>query len=92
ETQESKLLQIVLFGQPELEMMISQPKIRQLKERITYSFDLPPFNTNDVREYLNSRVRACGFRSGELFDEMAVKQIGNYSRGLLRRINILADK
>jgi type II secretory pathway predicted ATPase ExeA len=92
ETQQSKLLQIVLFGQPELDTMISQPQIRQLKERITYSFDLPPFKTNDVREYLNSRVRACGYRAGELFDDSAVNQIGQYSRGLLRRINILADK
>ena len=92
ETQQSKLLQIVLFGQPELDTMISQPEIRQLKERITYSFDLPPFKTNDVREYLNSRVRACGYRAGELFDENAVSQIGQFSRGLLRRINILADK
>jgi type II secretory pathway predicted ATPase ExeA len=92
ETQQSKLLQIVLFGQPELDSMISQPQIRQLKERITYSFNLAPFKTNDIREYLNSRVRACGFRSGELFDEASVNQIGQYSKGLLRRINILADK
>ena len=92
ETQQSKLLQIVLFGQPELDEMIAQPKIRQLKERITYSFDLTPFKTNDIREYINSRVRACGYRSGDLFDDAAIKQIEQYSEGLVRRINILADK
>jgi len=92
ETQQSKLLQIVLFGQPELDVMIARPEIRQLKERITYSFQLTPFKTNDIREYINTRVRACGYRAGELFDEAALKQIEHYSKGLLRRINILADK
>jgi MSHA biogenesis protein MshM len=92
ETQQSKLLQIVLFGQPELDEMISRPEIRQLKERITYSFQLTPFKTNDIREYINTRVRACGNRSGDLFTEAALKQIEQHSKGLLRRINILADK
>ena len=67
ETRQSKLLQIVLFGQPELDVKLAQPEIRQLKERITYSFQLPPFNPNDIRDYLNSRVRACGCRAAELF-------------------------
>ena len=92
ETQHNKLLQIVLFGQPELDEMIATPQIRQLKERITYSFRLNPFAANDIREYLNSRVRACGYRAGSLFDRTAVREVEYYSRGLLRRINILADK
>ena len=92
ETQQSKLLQIVLFGQPELDTMISQPEIRQLKERITYSFDLTPFKTVDIREYLNNRIRACGHRASELFDDAAIKQVELYSKGLVRRINIIADK
>ena len=92
ETQQSKLLQIVLFGQPELDEMIARPEIRQLKERITYSFQLTPFKTNDIREYINTRVRACGNRAGDLFTDAALKQIEQHSKGLLRRINILADK
>lgn len=92
ETQQSKLLQIVLFGQPELDEMIALPEIRQLKERITYSFQLSPFKTNDIREYINTRVRACGHRAGDLFSDAAIQQIEHYSKGLLRRINILADK
>jgi MSHA biogenesis protein MshM len=92
ETQQNKLLQIVLFGQPELDEMIATPQIRQLKERITYSFRLNPFGDDDIRDYLNSRVRACGFRAGTLFDTGAVKQVAHYSGGLVRRINILADK
>lgn len=92
ETKQNKLLQIVLFGQPELDEMIATPEIRQLRERITYSFRLNPFQNDDIRDYLNSRVRACGYRADTLFDRAAVKAIERYSRGLLRRINILADK
>ncbi len=92
ETQTSKLLQIVLFGQPELDEMIATPAIRQLKERITYSFQLTPLARDDVKAYLNTRLRACNYRSAELFTRPAIKEIARYSKGLLRRINILADK
>ncbi|MCG8325595.1 MAG: AAA family ATPase [Thiotrichales bacterium] len=92
ETGQSKLLQIVLFGQPELDEMIASTEIRQLKERITYSFQLAPFNTPDIKEYLNARVRACGYRAGELFTPGSIREITRYSNGLLRRVNILADK
>lgn len=92
ETAQNKLLQIAIFGQPELDVMISKPEIRQLKERITYSFYLNPFKTDEIKDYINSRLRACGYRSVELFNEGAIKSISKYSNGLLRRINILADK
>lgn len=92
ETAQNKLLQIVIFGQPELDVMISRPEIRQLKERITYSFYLSPFKPGEVKDYINSRLRACGYRSVELFSDKAIKTISKYSNGLLRRINILADK
>ena len=92
ETAQSKLLQIVIFGQPELDAMIARQEIRQLKERITYSFYLAPLKPHEVRDYINSRLRASGYRSLELFDDKAIKAIYRYSNGLLRRINILADK
>jgi type II secretory pathway predicted ATPase ExeA len=92
ETAQNKLLQIVIFGQPELDVMISKQEIRQLKERITYSFYLSPLKPNEVKDYINSRLRACGYRSVELFNDKAIKTIFKYSGGLLRRINILADK
>jgi len=92
ETQQHKLLQIVMFGQPELDEMIANREIRQLKERITYSFQLAPFRQADIRDYLNARLRTCGYRGGELFNTSAVKAIDYFSQGLLRRINILADK
>ncbi|MFQ5659979.1 MAG: ExeA family protein [Gammaproteobacteria bacterium] len=92
ETQQNKLLQIILFGQPELDQMIGQREIRQLKERITYSFQLNPFKINEIKDYLNARLRACGYRSVEIFNKSAVKEIKRFSNGLVRRINILADK
>ena len=92
ETKQNKLLQIVLFGQPELDQKLSKKEIRQLKERITYSFYLNPFKLGEIREYLNARLRACGYRSTELFSTSAIREITRFSKGLLRRINILADK
>jgi len=92
ETTQNKLLQIVLFGQPELDEKIATREIRQLKERITYSFLLAPFKVDEVRDYLNSRLRTCGYRSENVFSPSAVRAISKYSTGLLRRINILADK
>ncbi len=92
ETRQDKLLQIVLFGQPELDDNLAQQNIRQLKERITYSFDLTPFNPEQTRDYLNTRLRSCGYKTMELFSPAAVKAINKYSNGLLRRVNILADK
>ncbi len=92
ETGQDKLMQIVLFGQPELEDTLARHEIRQLKERITHTFPLTPFQHWEIRDYLNSRLRACGFRGGEVFGPPAVKAIENYSAGLVRRINIIADK
>lgn len=92
ETKQNKLLQIVLFGQPELDRMIADREIRQLKERITYSFYLNPLKQHEIRDYLNTRLRACGYRSNDPFSKNAVRAISRFSKGLLRRINILADK
>lgn len=92
ETTREKLLQIVLFGQPELDDKLNLHEIRQLRERITHSFKLAPFNRTEVRDYVNARVAASGYRGPTLFSAGAVRQIERYSDGLLRRINILADK
>lgn len=92
ETAEDKLLQIVLFGQPELDAKLAQHEIRQLNERITYRFQLAPFKTREIRDYLNARVHASGYRGAELFSRGALRALARHSRGLLRRINVLADK
>ena len=92
ETTQEKLLQIVLFGQPEFDQKLALHEIRQLKERITYSFDLAPLNRVEIRDYLYTRLRASGYRGNELFAKRAIVMLSKHSEGLLRRINVLADK
>ena len=92
ETRNDKLLQIVLFGQPELDDNLRQPHIRQLRERITHSFRLAPLNANDIREYLMFRLRAAGYHGPDLFSTPIIKRIARASGGLTRRVNLIADK
>ncbi len=92
ETKQDKLLQIVLFGQPELDVNLSQAHIRQLRERITHSFHLEPLKTKDIGEYLILRLRAAGYHGPHLFTDAAVKKLSISAEGLVRRVNILADK
>ncbi len=92
ETRHDKLLQIVLFGQPELDANLNEQHIRQLKERITHSFNLGPLGEKDIEDYLISRLRTAGYFGPPLFTKAAVKRMAKASEGLVRRINILADK
>jgi MSHA biogenesis protein MshM len=92
ETKNDKLLQIVLFGQPELDDNLRQPNIRQLRERITHSFRLEPLAQGEIREYLMFRMRAAGYRGPDLFSGSVVKRIARTSLGLTRRVNLIADK
>jgi type II secretory pathway predicted ATPase ExeA len=92
ETKQDKLLQIVLFGQPELDDNLNQEHIRQLRERITHRFNLGPLQTKDVGDYLIFRLRAAGYHGPHLFTESAIKKLSKASEGLVRRVNILADK
>ena len=92
ETKHDKLLQIVLFGQPELDVNLNEQHIRQLKERITHSFNLGPLGDRDIADYLIYRLRTAGYFGPPLFTKGAIKRIAKASEGLVRRINILADK
>ena len=92
ETSHHKLLQIVLFGQPELDENLSLPRMRQLKERITHSFKVPPLPPALLPEFLMFRMRAAGYRGPDLFTKGAVAMIGRVSQGIVRRVSILADK
>jgi len=92
ETDENKLLQMVLFGQPELDEKLSLQHIRQLKERITHSFNLSPFRPDDTLHYLNFRLRAVGYKGPDIFNKKTAGVVKKYSAGLTRRINIIADK
>ena len=92
ETDQNKLLQMVLFGQPELDEKLAMPHIRQLRERITQSFNLSPFPQEDTLQYLNFRLRAVGYKGPDLFNKKTAGTVKHYSSGLTRRINIIADK
>jgi type II secretory pathway predicted ATPase ExeA len=92
ETNQHKLLQIVLFGQPELDDNLRQSQIRQLRERVTHSFTLAPLAAKDIRSYLAFRLHAAGYRGPDLFGKRVVEHIARFSEGLTRRVNIIADK
>ena len=92
ESTRHKLLQIVLFGQPELDEHLDTAGMRPLKERITHSFRLEPLVRSDIENYIDFRMRAAGYRGPKVFNRGAVKLIASASQGLTRRVNILADK
>ncbi|MBL8377163.1 MAG: AAA family ATPase [Burkholderiales bacterium] len=92
ETKREKLMQIVLFGQQELDDLLGMPQMRPLRERIVHSFRLEPLVRSDIGTYLMFRMRQAGYRGPNLFAPAAVRLIAEASQGLTRRINILADK
>jgi type II secretory pathway predicted ATPase ExeA len=92
EAKNDKLLQIVLFGQPELDDNLRQPQTRPLRERVTHSFRLEPLAAGEIREYLMFRMRAAGYRGPDLFTSSVIGSIARASLGLTRRVNLIADK
>ncbi|MEO1889654.1 MAG: AAA family ATPase [Cycloclasticus sp.] len=92
ETETEKLLQIIMFGQPELDKHIDTVEVRQLRERITYSFYLNPLTWNLAETYLSFRLEKAGHQGRDIFKRSAIKKLTKYSDGTLRRLNVLADK
>ena len=92
ETPRNKLLQLVLFGQPELDARLSQDSLRQLRERITHAFTLAPMPPKEIGAYVEFRLRAAGYRGPSLFGPEVLALIAEASEGLTRRVNIYADK
>ncbi|EPU3918814.1 MSHA fimbrial biogenesis protein MshM [Aeromonas hydrophila] len=92
ETESSKLLQIVLFGQPELDARLAKPHLRQLRQRIGFSYCLRPLRFDETRAYLEHRLQISGYRGAPLFGGRALRQLWRASRGIPRLINILAQK
>ena len=90
ETSKSKLLQIVLLGQPELNKTLSQPGFRQLRQRINLRYHLLPLSEKETKEYIEKRLRVAGARRS-IFSEKAVKEVYYKSGGIPRLINILCD-
>lgn len=92
ETEKRKLLQVVLFGQPELDTLLEQPSIRQLKQRITYSYRLLPLNKVAFTAYLRHRLTIAGYNGRELFSRSAYDYLYHVSNGIPRLINIISHK
>jgi len=92
ETEKQKLLQIVLFGQPELDAQLRNKAIRQLRQRITFSYALKPLTPQNVADYISHRLRIAGMGNLSIFSGLAIKAMHHYSRGVPRLINILANK
>ena len=92
ESSRHKLMQIVLFGQPELDAALDKPSMRQLKDRITHSFRTRPLTADEAGSYIAFRMRAAGYKGREVFTSGAVSAIARASSGLTRRINVLCDK
>jgi type II secretory pathway predicted ATPase ExeA len=92
ESNRHKLLQMVLFGQPELDAILARADMRQLKERITHNFGLEPLVREDIANYVDFRMRAAGYKGPPVFNRAAIQAMTRVSKGLTRRVNILADK
>ena len=92
ESKATKLLQIALFAQPELDERLAATDMRQLRERITQHFNLAPLKQADVAAYIEFRLRAAGYHGPNPFTDEAIRMITRISEGLSRRINIIADK
>ncbi len=92
ETESDKLLQVVLFGQPELDTVLAGHDLRQLRQRITFSHRLQPFTREDIERYIAHRMVQAGYAGGRLFEARAVTLLTRASRGVPRLINILCHK
>ena len=87
-----KLLQIVLFGQPELDQLLQKKSIRQLKQRITFSCTLKQLSPHDVNTYVKHRLTIANIKNPAIFSRLANKALHYYSKGIPRLVNILAHK
>ena len=92
ETEKRKLVQVVLFGQPELDKRLAQPSVRQLRQRITFHYQLGALAKNELDHYLTHRLNIAGYRGNRLFTTSAVKLMHRLSGGIPRLVNILAHK
>jgi MSHA biogenesis protein MshM len=92
ETEKFKLMQVVMFGQPELDKKLDQQSVRQLKQRITFSYRLKPIEREHIGNYVQHRLVVAGYNGTGLFSPAAIKELARASRGTPRLINILSHK
>ncbi|GAB3027291.1 ExeA family protein [Bowmanella dokdonensis] len=92
ETESRKLLQVVLFGQPELDEKLALPELRQLKQRITFSYKLSSMDFPQLCQYVRHRMQVAGYRGGEVFSNGCCKLLYQASKGTPRVVNVLCHK
>ncbi len=92
ETNERKLLQIILIGQPELRDMLARPELEQLSQRIVARFHLSALNESETARYVTHRLKIAGWKGGAVFEPEALHLVFKLSRGVPRRINLLCDR
>jgi general secretion pathway protein A len=92
ETDQRKLLQIVLVGQPELRDMLDQSRLRQLRQRITVRYHLKPLTREETEDYIQHRLHVAGGNSRPSFTSWAYRGVYRYSQGIPRLINAVCDK
>ena len=91
EASDSKLLQIILVGQPELRTLLAKPELRQLRQRISIQCNLQPLNRQEVEEYILHRLQVAGNREALRFEPKALDLIFMYCCGIPRLVNIICD-
>ncbi|WP_206485148.1 AAA family ATPase [Thalassotalea sp. G2M2-11] len=92
ETETRKLLQVVLFAQPELDQRLNEDNFRQLKQRVTFSYQLRPMTGFEVEQYIEHRLRVAGYKGAALFNRTICQKIAKLSQGIPRLVNILCHK
>ena len=92
ETESRKLIQVVLFGQPELDQMLQTERLRQLRQRITFSYTLRSLSKEELAAYIEHRMKTAGHKGKPLFSASAKKALFKYSNGIPRLTNIMCHK
>ncbi|NMP31926.1 AAA family ATPase [Thalassotalea sp. M1531] len=92
ETESRKLLQVVMFAQPELNQRLAQEHFRQLRQRITFSYELRPMSAVEVEQYIQHRLTVAGYKGAALFPSILCKKLTKVSKGIPRLVNVLCHK
>jgi len=92
ETEKRKLVQVVMFGQTELDKTLSEPSIRQLNQRIAFQYQLCGLSRKEAEQYVSHRLRVAGYNGDSLFAAGAVKALYKHTGGVPRLINVIAHK
>ncbi len=92
ETEKQKLVQVIMFGQPELDEKLANPAVRQLRQRIVLHYRMPSLRREEVSHYLSHRLRVAGYRGNDLFTGNTAALLWHLSFGTPRLVNILAHK